>query len=692
MGLDKVTKQRATFLSTSDHIAIEFQRARSAFSRASIMSQTGQERTNSNPVSDVLAIIRGWSLALHLIPSLMLAYFMGQRALRISSPINLAGTLFVISYALVLFKFGSRFAGRLWCYGAVVHEVVAIILQMSFKPLDPLRVRLLEVRASSVLPCAAFVAGAITGVQPLPRRSLICFSLVIFMLRNVGLIIAYFRLADPLPLHCLMQTNLPFALGACFVLAIPSRWGPQALIDSLERLAIETSSRGRGEQRNAQTDLRQATPSSDGATSKQGVEQEPVDAPNPFPSRSATRRVNFAQDEAKKEAQRERVAQLNLLVNDTVQQMNYGTYAKVSDAKLQGDVVAPISTPLADAAPSIVRPARSPGLRLNLGEDCDRELRRLQRYEFESSLLADTFAEDAISAPLRASRVAPGELRIEDDCNLVGSGQFGTVHIGQWSRGGDLPPVRAAVKVMHRHRITRQTLELFKRCVEVELSVLPHPNLVRTFCWGVDAEKSRLMLAMELCLCGSMQRVLEVGETARWQWSTKVTISRQIADGLAHLHAHEPLVMHRDLKPANILFDAEHHCKICDLGASRFMDVDKTMSNGVGTPLFCAPEQLAHMRYDESIDIWSVGCVFACLVRDSPVPYAMGNAAEKEAEDDSQGLLSMIMRGERFPDVPSGTSLHDVILDDCCRFKAGQRISAKRLAEKLAVLDNHDKE
>ena len=178
-------------------------------------------------------------------------------------------------------------------------------------------------------------------------------------------------------------------------------------------------------------------------------------------------------------------------------------------------------------------------------------------------------------------------------------------------------------------------------------------------------------------------------------------VIRQLLSAVDHMHGRG--VLHRDLATKNILFNMSGEIKVCDFGLSRkafaiddehgFIPACPLESpNQIVTLYYRAIELfLGQEVYGPPIDVWSVGCVFACLVRDSPVPYAMGNAEEKEAEDDGQGLLSMIMRGERFPDVPSGTPLHNVILDDCCRFKAGQRISAKRLAEKLAVLDNHDK-
>jgi len=90
-----------------------------------------------------------------------------------------------------------------------------------------------------------------------------------------------------------------------------------------------------------------------------------------------------------------------------------------------------------------------------------------------------------------------------------------------------------------------------------------------------------MLLVMELCECGSLAVALEAGDTAVWPLRAKLRAGAELASGLAFLHAHAPPVVHRDLKPDNVLLDARGRCKLCDLGLSRLVDTDASMTAAV---------------------------------------------------------------------------------------------------------------
>jgi serine/threonine protein kinase len=81
---------------------------------------------------------------------------------------------------------------------------------------------------------------------------------------------------------------------------------------------------------------------------------------------------------------------------------------------------------------------------------------------------------------------------------------------------------------------------------------------------------------------------------------------------------HSANIMHRDLKPSNILINSDCDLKICDFGLSRgFGEVDETLKKTVYvvTRWYRAPEVSLLIRsYNESLDMWSVGCIFAELL------------------------------------------------------------------------------
>jgi len=87
---------------------------------------------------------------------------------------------------------------------------------------------------------------------------------------------------------------------------------------------------------------------------------------------------------------------------------------------------------------------------------------------------------------------------------------------------------------------------------------------------------------------------------------------------------HSNCIIHRDIKPLNILIDSDGKVRITDFGLSRIMINDEplnqssssssssssSLSINIGTKIYLAPELLLKsVRYDFSIDIWSLGFI-----------------------------------------------------------------------------------
>lgn len=84
---------------------------------------------------------------------------------------------------------------------------------------------------------------------------------------------------------------------------------------------------------------------------------------------------------------------------------------------------------------------------------------------------------------------------------------------------------------------------------------------------------------------------------------------------------HSVNILHRDLKPGNLLINANCDLKICDFGLARTNNgKDQFMTEYVVTRWYRAPELLLCCdNYDTSIDVWSVGCIFAELLGRKPL-------------------------------------------------------------------------
>jgi len=93
----------------------------------------------------------------------------------------------------------------------------------------------------------------------------------------------------------------------------------------------------------------------------------------------------------------------------------------------------------------------------------------------------------------------------------------------------------------------------------------------------------------------------------------------QLFKGTAFCHANH--VLHRDLKPQNLLINEEGELKLADFGLARFNGIPVArLSSQVVTLWYRPPEVLlGSHKYSSSVDLWSIGCIFAEMVGGSPL-------------------------------------------------------------------------
>ncbi|EEY58350.1 protein kinase, putative [Phytophthora infestans T30-4] len=122
----------------------------------------------------------------------------------------------------------------------------------------------------------------------------------------------------------------------------------------------------------------------------------------------------------------------------------------------------------------------------------------------------------------------------------------------------------------------------------------------------------------------------------------KATIALHICHALTYLHSLSSPVIHRDLKSRNVLLDQSMTAKLTDFGISRER-LDRTMTAGVGTSLWMAPEVMLGERYGVKADIFSLGVVLSELDVHS-LPYARVKQQSRETKGRELGDATLLQR------------------------------------------------
>ena len=81
-----------------------------------------------------------------------------------------------------------------------------------------------------------------------------------------------------------------------------------------------------------------------------------------------------------------------------------------------------------------------------------------------------------------------------------------------------------------------------------------------------------------------------------------------ICNGLKYIHSKK--LIHRDLKPDNIFLNADMKVKIGDFGIARQLKSENEYAKTqAGTMLYMAPEIIKEGKYNNKVDVWSLGCI-----------------------------------------------------------------------------------
>ena len=199
------------------------------------------------------------------------------------------------------------------------------------------------------------------------------------------------------------------------------------------------------------------------------------------------------------------------------------------------------------------------------------------------------------------------------------------------------------------------------------MAILRHPNVLQLF--GCSLTAQAIWIVSELCSLGSLRQLLD-DQDRNLGPRTRVSLALQVAEGMTYLHTQDPPIIHRDLKSHNILChetfietdtrdmgkgsrrrsrksssksksksnsdgrslsgstysqkaalaatvrngkmnsESTIVAKIGDWGSARAtLAGSRTMTHGVGTACWLAPEVITHARSSKLSDVYGFGII-----------------------------------------------------------------------------------
>ena len=206
----------------------------------------------------------------------------------------------------------------------------------------------------------------------------------------------------------------------------------------------------------------------------------------------------------------------------------------------------------------------------------------------------------------------------------IDEGTFGVVYKARDRKSGDVVALKQ-VKMVHEQGEGFPPTAL--REVNI-LLMLKHPNVINTREMVVGDTYDKIFMVMDF-----MEHDIKQLMAAMKQPFSPAEVKRLMLDLCAALeYMHDRWVFHRDLKPSNLLINNRGEVKVCDFGLARYYhDPLKAYSPTVVTLWYRAPEVLLadggrgeRTSYGPALDTWSLGCIFAELVLQTPLLCGQG--------------------------------------------------------------------
>ncbi|RLN45970.1 hypothetical protein BBJ28_00019494, partial [Nothophytophthora sp. Chile5] len=325
-------------------------------------------------------------------------------------------------------------------------------------------------------------------------------------------------------------------------------------------------------------------------------------------------------------------------------------------------------SPLGDSKSTATAPGTKSGKDSNTGASSQRASNREELWKDEA---------------ITTARIPREKVVIRE---LISRGGYGEVYVGSFNSQAVavkmlLPATRKSVRHMNDFLAEAKLM-----------ASLDHPCIVQFVGVAWDS-LTDLCVATEYMEGGDLRDLLQTFDREQHPVgfnSEKVRIALDVANALTYLHSLAPVVIHRDLKSKNILLSAQLDAKLTDFGVSRER-ADMTMTAGVGTSLWMAPEVLMGERYDDKADVFSFGVVLSELdLQTLPYSHAVESDGSGRRMRDT-AILQLMAMGRLRVQFSAGALKSMVDLGNACvSLNPTERPTAAEALYKLQMIRRED--